>query len=412
MRINHASEKHVKMACYLHQKMMYILGKFTMSDENSFQIVNFGADLLGSYYSARQQTRSLQTLPSVPSNVSLGNTNSAITPWEQDNAVERERLSENLSSNALYKLLKKDYSSIQNKDEFINRVNNLVRDADLDIDSKGLFALYNALKDLKTIAEYAGDPRTSDRKMAALEEQFRLGFSQVKDFINTEKFDELTLLYGEKSGGLVARAGLGKKEYDFVGPVIHEGKVDDPISELVGGETFTITITRKKITSGVITETTENFNITVPLAEDERTFEVLTAQINNRIQAIKTTDDEGEEIPLFQTRFFAEEVEPDKFAFRIKTNFSEKLSFAAADTEPALYITGNVNTIDLTTKLVDNDRSRQPLLLPSFPIWQMYRQITIFINHFFPMLGKHYLFPKKAHQQQIMTRYWVLQKQQ
>ena len=326
-----------------------------MSDENSFQIINFGADLLGSYYTAKQQTASLLTLPSVPSNVSLGNTNNAITPWEQDNAVERERLSENLSSTALYKLLKKDYSSIHNKDEFINRLGSLVRDSELEIDSKGLFTLYNALKDLKTLAEYAGDPRTPDSKMAALEKQFRIGFAQVKDFINTEKFEDLTLLYGEKSGGVVASAGLGKKEYDFVGPIIHEGEIDDPISKLVGGETFTITITRTKTTSGVITETIENFDILIPVAEEGRNLESLMAQINAKIQSIKTTDDEGEEVALFQTRFFAEEVEQDKYAFRIKTHFSEKLSFSAADTEPAIYITGNVNTIDLTTKLVDNE---------------------------------------------------------
>ncbi len=326
-----------------------------MSDESTFQIVNFGADLLGSYYSSRQQTNSLLSLPSVPSNVSLGSTNNALTPWDKDQAITNERIADNLSSNGLYKLLTKDYTSIQAKDEFIDRLDSLVRNADLDIDSKGLFTLYNALKDLKTIAQYAGDPRTSDSKMEALEKQFQIGLAQVKDFIHTEKFDELTLLYGEKKNGVTARAGLGKKEYDFIGPIIHEGAIDDPISKLSGGETFTITITRKKITSGVTTETTENFDITVPVLEEERTLETLVARINNKIQETKTTDDEGEEIPLFNTRFFAQEIEPDKFGLRIKTDFSESMSFSAADTEPALYITGSVDEVDLATKQLTGD---------------------------------------------------------
>ena len=42
-----------------------------MSDESTFQIVNFGADLLGSYYTARQAQSSILSLPSVQSNVSL-----------------------------------------------------------------------------------------------------------------------------------------------------------------------------------------------------------------------------------------------------------------------------------------------------------------------------------------------------
>ncbi|MEZ5759142.1 MAG: hypothetical protein R3D86_13060 [Emcibacteraceae bacterium] len=326
-----------------------------MSDENSFQLIGFGADLLGAYYSARQQTNSLLTLPSVQSNVSLSKTNNALTPWDQDSAVESERAGENLSSNALYKLLTKDYSAIANKDEFINKLTNSVSKSSLDVDSKGLFTLYNALRDLKTIADYAGDARTSESKMAALEEQFKLGLSQVKDFISTEDFNKLTLLFGEKKNGVTAQAGLGKKEYDFVGPIIHEGEIDDPLSKLSGGETFTLTITTKKTVAGVTTDVNQDFNFTIPTVAEDRTLEALTAQINAKIQSIKTTNDDGEEVPLYNTRFFAEEVEKNKFALRIKTEFSEELSFSAPDTEPALYITGNVNRIDLTTKEVNTD---------------------------------------------------------
>ena len=326
-----------------------------MSDESTFQIVNFSADLLGSYYTAKQQATSLLTLPSVPSNVSLGGTNNALTPWDQDRAIQRERLADNPTSTALYRLLSSDYASIQNKEEFIDRRNSLVRDADLDIDSKGLFTLYNALRDLKTIADFAGDPRTSDNKTAALEAQFQLGFSQVKDFIRTEAFDDLTLLYGQKLNGVTARAGLGRKEADYIGPIIHEGKIDDPLSKLSGGEEFTISITKSKIVSGVSTKTTEDFVITIPADDDQRTLDAVISQINSKIQTTKTTNNDGDEIPLFNTRVFAEEVSSDKFALRIKSDFTEDLSFLAADTEPAIYITGNSNPIDLATKQLTNE---------------------------------------------------------
>lgn len=336
--------------CIINTKIILVIN---MSDENSFPIFNLGADLLGAYYGARQQTTSLLTLPSVPSNVSLSNANSVLTPWDSDKAVEAERFGN--SSAQLYRLLAKDYASIQNKTDFIDRRDPSVRKSDLDIDSKGLFTLYNAFKDLKTLAEFAGDPRTADSEMAALEAQFQLGFSQVKDFIHTESFDELTLLYGEKKNNVTTRAGLGKIEFDFIGPVVHQGELDDPISSLAGGETFTITITRKTTTSGVTTETTENIDILIPTVLEERTMETLLAQINTKIQDIKTTNDDGDEVPLFNTRFFAEEIETDKYAFRIKTDFSEKMSFSATDTEPSIYITGNSNEIDSLTKIVNSD---------------------------------------------------------
>ena len=85
-----------------------------MSDESTFQIVNFGADLLGSYYTARQEQSSILSLPSVQSNVSLSAGNSrAETPWDQDKLLEAERAQDNPTSNALYRLLTKDYQSIQ-----------------------------------------------------------------------------------------------------------------------------------------------------------------------------------------------------------------------------------------------------------------------------------------------------------
>ncbi|MDA9554466.1 hypothetical protein N9R64_08240, partial [Emcibacteraceae bacterium] len=149
-----------------------------MSDESTFQIVNFGADLLGSYYTARQAQSSILSLPSVQSNVSLSAGNSrAETPWDQDKLLEAERAQDNPTSNALYRLLTKDYQSIQDLDEFIDFRDPLVRNSDLDDDSKGLFVLYNALKNLRTIAQYAGDSRTSETKLEALEVQFKEGLN-------------------------------------------------------------------------------------------------------------------------------------------------------------------------------------------------------------------------------------------
>lgn len=354
MRIIHELLFFELMACFLHVLNKQICEK-NMSDESTFQIVNFGADLLGSYYTARQSQSSILSLPSVKSNVSLSSGNSrAETPWDQDNLVQAERAQENSTSSAIYRLLTKDYQSIQSLDEFINFRDPLVRNSDLDDDSKGLFVLYNALKDLKTIAEYAGDPRTSVTKMAALEEQFKVGLNQVKGFISEEEFDKLTLLFGEKSSGLVAKAGLGKKEFDYIGPIIHEGAVDDPISSLSGGEEFTIALTRKTTENGVTTETTENINITVSADENFRTLETLTASINAQISEMKTTNADGDEVSFFNTRFFAEEVDTDKFALRIKTDFNEKMSFTANDIEPALYVVGNSDVIEAGTRVVDD----------------------------------------------------------
>ena len=131
-------------------------------------------------------------LPSVRSNVSLSNAQDAQTPWSKDNIEASKDLSS--SSSALYRSLTSNFKKVQTQNNFIDRQDNTVRNSKLNNDSKCLFILYNALKDLKTIAEYAGDPRTSDNQMNAYNKLFQLGFSQVKNFIQTEKFEHLKLL--------------------------------------------------------------------------------------------------------------------------------------------------------------------------------------------------------------------------
>jgi trimeric autotransporter adhesin len=331
-----------------------------MSDENNFQLIGFNASLLGAYYGAKQQSNSLLTLPSVRSNVSLSNAQDAQTPWSKDNIEASKDLSS--SSSALYRSLTSNFKKVQTQNNFIDRQDNTVRNSKLNNDSKGLFILYNALKDLKTIAEYAGDPRTSDNQMNAYNKLFQLGFSQVKNFIQTEKFEHLKLLQDEKTSSVTSKLGLGRKQYDYIGPQIHTGKVTDPIASLSGTETFTVKITKRINLSGTTTERIENFNINVADINGSPTLEGLLAQINTKIQSIKTTDKDGKEIPLFNTRIFAEETSKDKFALRIKTDFTEELTFASPDTESALYVVGDSWKINSTTKQIISDNPQTSFL--------------------------------------------------
>ncbi len=321
----------------------------------NFQFVSLDSNLLGAYYGAKQASAGLLTMDPVLSNVSLGSQNALLTPWDQDNAIARERASGNTSTTNLYKLLSKDFTDIEKTSDFINRRDALVRNTKIDKDSKALFILYNALKDLKTVAEYASDSKTSASKMASIEQLFQLGFGQAKDFIKTESLDKLKLLYGEKATNVSTKLGLGKKQYDYIGPQIHQGKLTDPISSLVGGEAFTITITRDTSAGGVVSQVVNNFAINVPVLAADRSLGALISQINAKIQAIKTLDVNGKEILQYNTKFFAEELSTDKFGLRIKTDFNEKMTFSALDVAPALYITGNTASVDYLTKQANPD---------------------------------------------------------
>lgn len=287
-----------------------------MADFSSFNLISFDADLLGSYFNARTVTRTVMAIQNSPR--SAGRGPAVISPWDLENSGR-------------VKTLAGKYNAVRGKTNFFDINANSVRQA-TNKDEKALFALYQALNDLKTIADYAAEDSTPSALLARLSTQFRGGLSQVQDYLREAELDKLTLLYGAKKPRAQTEIALGKNNRDIMGATLSLTSKTQVMVGLTGTEVFTLNLDK----------TTTNDDIIIDLSQmtEPLTLSNLTTFMNQQINAVTVTDADGNEINKYKTKFVIEEVGTRKFALKLETGSGEIVTLSAQATEPALYVTG------------------------------------------------------------------------
>ena len=167
-------------------------------------IIGIGGNLLSSYYDARNLTRTVSSLSSTTLSSSRLNSPAISTPWELDDQREGEDRG-----------LIGRYNQIREQSNFIDLDTSFIKGASGDIDRQALFALYGALKELQSIADYAAQERTPEVLLSKLSSQFKTGLSQVSDYIRDTELDKLTLMLGKKEPRITSDQSLGKDNDDI-----------------------------------------------------------------------------------------------------------------------------------------------------------------------------------------------------
>lgn len=189
-------------------------------------------------------------------------------------------------------------------------------------DHKKLFALYQGLSKLATLARHAADKQTVDGQLAALNDRFQAGLDEVTTYVRETKLDGVTLLRGTKRASVEATVAVPRSTASYVGATAQRGAFDAPIAGLAGDEVFTIAIKKSNATT----------NVTVDLGlmgSTPRTIDNIASFINDTLAG------QG-----FITRFKREKLEDGSFGFKIQGVSTEQLTFSASASTPALYIAG------------------------------------------------------------------------
>ncbi|WP_417316677.1 SBBP repeat-containing protein [Emcibacter sp.] len=307
---------------------------------SNFSIVSFDTSLLANYYGAKTNLRVTSALSSANFSTSSGPRATDITtPW--DTADERS--------------LSARYNEVRDKRSFINLSDDEVQLAGSDQDAKALFALYTALEDLKTIAEYAAADTTSSSLLEKIGAKYSEGMIEVQEYLQGLELEKLTLFAGEKKANATTEVTLGKNTYEYTSPVSFIGTKYSAIPGLNGDEVFTITVG----------DGTESDDIVIDLSQISGTVSMtsLTNYINGQIGSLTKLNGEGEEVPKYDTEFKIEEVEDGRFSLMIDGGIGESVAFSAAVSDPTVYLVGNTSkgssgtdTASIT-KLKDNGTS-------------------------------------------------------
>lgn len=207
-----------------------------------------------------------------------------------------------------------------------------------DVDQTATFVLFNALTNLRVLAEFAAEDNTLESSLERLDEQFQSGLSEIRDYLSSTELDKLDLFLGDKEFNVEASTRTGRNDTETDGSFVADSP-DDIIAGLTGTEVFTISIEKSGNTD----------DITVDLSglTGDLTLNNIKDYINTQIEALTDTDANGDEFVKNQTRFdVTRNGATGRYGLQIDGTITEEVTLSAAAAEPTLYAVSAVSQLD------------------------------------------------------------------
>ena len=287
-------------------------------------VISFDTSSLLSYYQARTGQTAATAVGSTASGGTTKTQYAPTPPWSTTSGAAR--------SSALVKAAMAGHRFV---DEGA---------AQLDLkgassDYKKLFALYQGLNTLYGLGERMQSTGVSATEKTRLQAIFSRGMSEISNYTDTAKLEQMRLTRGETMITDKTAVGVPRAKYGYTTGKVYTGLQADEVPAFQGAVAFTISVKR-----GTVTHT-----INIDLADmggATRTMGAVTSFINSKLEA------EG-----LQTRFSVERTaSPPRtvttggttvtlpattsdFAFKITGDSTETATFSAPTTKPAVYVT-------------------------------------------------------------------------
>ncbi|MCE9521833.1 MAG: hypothetical protein K8S25_05305 [Alphaproteobacteria bacterium] len=286
-------------------------GIFGPSSRQSSSSFDFSA--LGDYYRAQSQLRGASSTAARPTQQSRSAAvATAFAPWtvKTGDTTPGAKLRDALTTTS-----------------FVDIGDSAFNKTGVEQDHKKLFALYKGLSRMQALAEHAGDDKTSAAELVGLNRRFTAGLAEVKSYVSSAKFEELTLLFGERTSRVESGFKVPRPPTLYSGPSVVSGASTNVIGGLSGSEVFTASVVKGGVTSSVVMDLSE---ISGDLSLDN-----VVAYMNTQMQAA------GNSTRFTRTIFDGKTAtDPKKYGIGVQTTLSERVSLSAASTSPAVYVAG------------------------------------------------------------------------
>lgn len=213
-------------------------------------------------------------------------------------------------------------------------------------DYKKLFALYQGLNTLYGLADRSDNTGVSALEKTQINTIFSRGVKEVMAYADSQKFDQIRLTRGDAMTSDKGEVGVPKNQYDYVGRTLFTGSATDAAPAFSGALAFNIQV--KKVNNTV--------NVPIDLAgmgATPRTMPNVVNYINDQLAAAGvTTRMATNRTPGAPTTIQAGgktitlPATGDTWGLTVKGVSGEAVTFGAAATAPAVYVTtasGNPN---------------------------------------------------------------------
>jgi hypothetical protein len=208
-------------------------------------------------------------------------------------------------------------------------------------DYENLFALYQGLTSLQSLATAAGASDITSSQLALIQQAFTTGLGQVRSFISGAPFQEFAVSDGTISTSDTTSVGVAQASDTYTTGALVNNSVNAVIPALQGNVAFSMTATNAFGQNPV----TVNFNL-ADMGSTPRTLANVVTYLNGQLAAagLKTTfaDNLMPGTPATTTTSGTTTVvtpaTPDQYGLQINGTPNELLSFSAASTAPAVYV--------------------------------------------------------------------------
>lgn len=218
----------------------------------------------------------------------------------------------------------------------------------VDTDHKKLFALYKGLMRLQAMANRSAEDKVLSGERSSLNNRFEAGLAEVKAFLSEKGFDDLSVGFGAQVSKIDTGLRKQRPPSVYVGSQIVLGQSTDAISGLSGTEKFNLTVARS---SGDVTLAMDLSQITGTISVDS-----LMSYMNGKLEQAGLLSRFTKTVENGKTA-----TDPKRISLSIQTVGTERLSFAAEQAKPSIYVGSVMGTskdkTGLLSKLTDETTS-------------------------------------------------------
>lgn len=231
-------------------------------------------------------------------------------------------------------------------------------------DYKTLFALHSGLASLEALARRANEEGLPPGELKRIQEAFARGTAEVSTAIEGAKFENLRLTHGEASDKAKMSVGVRKSFPKYTTAPLHSGQADTAVEAFQGDVKFEMKVRRLNNTY-----VTVNFDL-AEMGSATRSMNSVVKYMNDKLAAA----DLSTRMSVERIKGEAKEVEVngkkvkvasavDSFALKIQGDTTERLTFSAVATAPAVYVTQTVGDPDPDKKATTDDGVLQQQML-------------------------------------------------
>lgn len=207
-------------------------------------------------------------------------------------------------------------------------------------DYRQLFAMHEGLSTLEALAKRADEKNITAAELKKIQAAFERGSAEVSAYIDQTKFEKLRLTHGDAADKARMTVGVPKTTPRYVTAPLHAGGETEEVEGFQGDVKFELSIKQSNNVVGTI-----NFDL-AEMGATPRTMSNVTKYMNDKLAATsyttrfaverikgedKTTTVNGKAVVTAKAK--------DMFALKIQGDATEKLTFSAPVTTPAVYVT-------------------------------------------------------------------------